>query len=820
MHKIMKKAVSVLSAGFLAAGMLAGCGSSGTTAAVNDQTASSGTVTAQADRKAEVKLISFAGKTLKVEYEGKEYTLDISKAIINTNVMHSGDTLIIYYDGELSEDTEKYTVISVENLNVNDDDSAEIVGTLEEITMNSISIRTNDGRIITFNANNAEHSFSYGVNEGNWVTVIYDGVLNGTDTTNLAVTKIHDADTEHVKEVKAQTTIEEVKDTAYALEAVYVRSSYMMASEVLGTLQSGQKVERTGHCNNGWDRIVYDGKEAYVYGKMLTTNPNEVGMKGSLTSLSQKVNIKSLSETVYAKADANVRQGYSTASPSIGALKAGSSATRTGICDNGWSRISYNGRDAFVYSDLLTTKNPNSEVDGVKITAVHETVYAVTDANVRESFSVDSKAVGAMKFGENAVRTGICSNGWSRIIYNDKDAYVNSDLLSKTNPVQVVTVKIYVTSGTAWATTDANIRESFSSDTKAIGLLKQGEAIAVTGVTDNNWTRVNYNGQVGYIHNDLLTNAAPVGPKPQTETATPAPATKAPTKAPATKAPTKAPATPTTSPRTPTTEPVITGEPVPQPADNSSLSPVIDESTEESEEEKPADESKAESGKEAPADESKTESGDKVPGDDSSKTVPADESTAQKAKDDNKGTDSITGTVVGYDIDTVTIHVEGKPSESDGDDSVAEEPKQSEPDGSTDEYPSKTYEEAEGKEDTYYTFDITNASQDYDNGINEGNEVTIEYTGDLDNMGEVQATNVADSNDQTSSKESVFRGKVVSTTGNTVTIKTDDEVTMTFSYEKLADLNLAENDRVKVTADMNAAKHDENVIKATKIEKV
>ncbi|HAV26995.1 MAG TPA: hypothetical protein DCX23_01555, partial [Lachnospiraceae bacterium] len=514
MHRALKRAVSILSAAFLVTGILGGCGSSGTTAAVNDQTASSATTTVEADHKAEVTLVSFAGKMLTVDYEGKEYTLDISKAIINTNVMHSGDKLIIYYDGELSDDTSKFTVISVENTNVEMDDSNEIVGTLEEITMNSITIRTNDGRVITFNANNAEHSFSYGVNEGNWVTVIYDGQLNGTDTTNLAVTKIHDEDTEHVKQVKAQTTIEDVNDTVYALEYTYVRSSYMMASEVVGSLEAGQQVQRTGHCNNGWDRIIYDGKDAYVYGRLLTTNPNEVGMKGSYSSLSQKVNIKSLSETVYAKADANVREGYSTASKSIGALKAGSSVTRTGICDNGWSRIDYNGRDAFVYSDLLTTKNPNSEVQGVTITAVNETVYAVTDANVRESFSVDSKAVGALHFGENVVRTGICSNGWSRIIYNNKDAYVNSDLISKTNPVEVKVVKIYVTKGYAWAVTDANVRESFSAESKAIGLLKQGEGIEVTGVTDNNWTRVNYNGKVGYIHVDLLTSTNPNPPAP------------------------------------------------------------------------------------------------------------------------------------------------------------------------------------------------------------------------------------------------------------------------------------------------------------------
>ena len=818
MHEKFKKAVSIFSAGILAMGILAGCGSQGTTAAVNDQSSSSQETTLKAEHKAEMTLVSFAGKSLTVEYEGKEYTLDISKAIINTNVMHSGDKLIVYYDGELGEDTSKFTVISVENTSSEDSDSNEIVGTLEEITMNSITIRTNDGRIITFNANNAEHSFSYGVNEGNWVTVIYDGQLKGTDTTNLAVTKIHDEDTEHVKQVKAQTTIEDVDDTVYALERVYVHSSYMMASEVVGEIEAGQALRRTGRCNNGWDRIIFNEKEAYVYGSLLTKNSNEVGMKGTLTSLSQKVNIKSLSETVYAKTDANVRENYSTASSSIGALKAGSSVTRTGICDNGWSRIDYNGRDAYVYSDLLTTKNPNTEVEGVTITAVNETIFAVTDANVRESFSVDSKAVGALRFGENAVRTGICSNGWSRIIYNNKDAYVNSDLISKTNPVEVKTVKIYVTRGYAWATTDANIRESFTSDSKAIGLLKKDEGIEVTGVTDNNWTRVNYNGRVGYIHVDLLTNINPhkeESAKPTTAPTKPATATPKPTAKPATATPkpTTAPATatpePIEEPVTPTVTPDSTTEP-----DDSSASPAEptvktdDSGTEES----VIDESPEESLPEAIDDSTE----DSSVNDSSVSDESADGSTAERPKDEDS--DRITGTVVGYDIDTVTIKVDDD-SDSKGDDSVAEEPHRDEPEDAEDEYPSTTYEEAEGEESTYYTFDITDASQEYSEGISEGNEVTVSYTGNLDDMEDVKATNVADSDAGSSASSSVFRGSVVSTTGNTVTIKTDEDVSMTFNYASIADLGLAEGERVKITANMNKADNNQTVFDATNVER-
>ena len=262
----------------------------------------------------------------------------------------------------------------------------------------------------------------------------------------------------------------------------------------------------------------------------------------------------------------------------------------------------------------------------------------------------------------------------------------------------------------------------------------------------------------------------------------------------------------------PTAEPTVepTAEPTAEPTVEPTVEPTAEPTTEPTAEptEEPADDSSV-------IDESSVPP---IPEESSVAPVPDDSSATDEPKDD-KDTEQITGTVVGYDIDTVTIQVENDGSESQGDDTVEEEPKVEQPEGTEDEYPSITYDEAEGEESTYITFDITDASQDYADGINEGNEVTVSYTGDLDDMDSVQATNVSDTDAGTSASSSVFRGSVVSTTANTVTIKTNDDVSMTFSYDSLSDLNLAEGENVKVTADMNSAAQDQNVFKASKIER-
>lgn len=67
-----------------------------------------------------------------------------------------------------------------------------------------------------------------------------------------------------------------------------------------------------------------------------------------------------VNETVYATTSVNVRSSYSADSNKVGSLSAGASATRTGVGDNGWSRIIYNGNEAYVSSDYLTTTKPDT----------------------------------------------------------------------------------------------------------------------------------------------------------------------------------------------------------------------------------------------------------------------------------------------------------------------------------------------------------------------------------------------------------------------------------------------------------------------------
>lgn len=218
-------------------------------------------------------LVSFEGSTMVVEEADEDYTFDMSNASINTKNMRAGDELIVYYDGKMEgNDTSKVKVTSVRDLGENEHQTEkQAVGTLVSLTENTVTIRQNDGVELLFNANNCQHEFKNGIREGNWVVITYIGEVKGTDTKNVTVIKITDNDPNVVKKEQKKMKIKAVDEKVYTTAGVHIRESYTTDSKVVGSLAKGESVKRTGICENGWSRVEYKSKDAYIYGEYLTT---------------------------------------------------------------------------------------------------------------------------------------------------------------------------------------------------------------------------------------------------------------------------------------------------------------------------------------------------------------------------------------------------------------------------------------------------------------------------------------------------------------------------------------------------------------------
>ncbi len=140
---------------------------------------------------------------------------------------------------------------------------------------------------------------------------------------------------------QASVKITKKNDSVYVTGTSYVRASYSTTAKKLGVIKTGNVLKRTGVINKGWTRITYKGKTAYVLSKYVRV-----------------IIITKKNDTVYAINGVNVRLSYSNSSKSLGSFKKGDSVKRTGVVNNGWTRIKYKGKNAYVSSSYVTTKKP------------------------------------------------------------------------------------------------------------------------------------------------------------------------------------------------------------------------------------------------------------------------------------------------------------------------------------------------------------------------------------------------------------------------------------------------------------------------------
>ncbi len=101
--------------------------------------------------------------------------------------------------------------------------------------------------------------------------VTYTGEIQGDNTQNASVIKITDNDENKIEKTKKEMKIKAVDETVYATAGVHIRGSYSTTSDVIGSLAKGASIRRTGVCDNGWSRVVYNNQDAYIYGDYLTT---------------------------------------------------------------------------------------------------------------------------------------------------------------------------------------------------------------------------------------------------------------------------------------------------------------------------------------------------------------------------------------------------------------------------------------------------------------------------------------------------------------------------------------------------------------------
>ncbi|MDH4424085.1 MULTISPECIES: SH3 domain-containing protein [Bacillus] len=301
-------------------------------------------------------------------------------------------------------------------------------------------------------------------------------------------------------------------------DVLRVRTAPNTSSSVSGRVYEGQTLNVIGQ-ENGWVKINHNGQVGYVSGEFVSgvssnagsSNNNQESVKPA--SGNYTVNVSSL----------RVRTGPSTSHTTVGSITKGQVVQVVGEVQD-WFKINYAGQTAYVSKDYVTKGGSNDNVtqgnnqeqnNNVTVQTGGTYVVNATSLRVRTGPATYHSVIGGVLNGTTLNVIG-SENGWFKVNYQGKTGFVSSEFVKfvkggTTTPEQPKqpeqpsqAIGDYYINASA-----LNVRSGEGTNYRIIGALPQGQKVQV--ISENSgWSKINYNGQTGYIGTRFLSKT-PVG---------------------------------------------------------------------------------------------------------------------------------------------------------------------------------------------------------------------------------------------------------------------------------------------------------------------
>ncbi|MGE8014580.1 SH3 domain-containing protein [Bacillus mycoides] len=301
-------------------------------------------------------------------------------------------------------------------------------------------------------------------------------------------------------------------------DVLRVRTAPNTSSSVSGRVYEGQTLNVIGQ-ENGWVKINHNGQVGYVSSEFVSgassntgsTNNNNNQTNVQPASGNYTVNVSSL----------RVRTGPSTSHPTVGSVKQGQVVQVVGEVQD-WFKINYAGQTAYLSKDYVTKGGSNENVtqgnnqeqnnNGTVQTGGTYVVNA-TSLRIRTGPAAYHSVIGGVLNGTTLNVVG-SENGWFKVNYQGKTGYVSSEFVKfvkggtatpeqPKQPDQGAIGDYYINASAL------NVRSGEGTNYRIIGALPQGQKVQV--ISENSgWSKINYNGQTGYIGTRFLSKT-PVG---------------------------------------------------------------------------------------------------------------------------------------------------------------------------------------------------------------------------------------------------------------------------------------------------------------------
>ncbi len=318
-----------------------------------------------------------------------------------------------------------------------------------------------------------------------------------------------------------------------------IRKSPNTSSDVIGYLTNGEIFNIDGK-EGSWYKINANGKVGYIHGDYVkevsgnsNSSSNNSGSNSNLdTSLAGKKGT-----VVNVSTSLRVRQSPSTSSSVVGSLRGGQTFEIKGKSGS-WYYINANGLTGYIHGDYVQvgenssnnggqssgnngqSSGNNSGMDTSLAGKTGKVVNVSTSLRIRQSPSTSSSVVGSLSAGQTFKING--KNGaWYNIDAQGTKGHVHGDY------VQVLSGNEGSNSGSnnnqsgsqnnnldesyngkagkvVNVTTNLRLRSQPSTSSSVLAYLLPNERFTLQGKTSSGWFKVNYNGKIGYLHEDYV----------------------------------------------------------------------------------------------------------------------------------------------------------------------------------------------------------------------------------------------------------------------------------------------------------------------------
>jgi len=166
-----------------------------------------------------------------------------------------------------------------------------------------------------------------------------------------------------------------------------------------------------------------------------------------------------------------------------------------------------------------TEENAQEETPAEETVAKTEQVTATDTVNVRSSDSENADKLGKVEAGTTLTRYEAKENGWSRIDYDGKEAYIKSEFLKVSGetetaeagetdqaqePSQSDSQDVETVAGKVVVLDTVNVRKSASETAERIGVAYKGEYYDLVLEQADGWTKIKFNGETGFVKSEFV----------------------------------------------------------------------------------------------------------------------------------------------------------------------------------------------------------------------------------------------------------------------------------------------------------------------------